>query len=296
MRVVVTGSSGRIGRAIVAALLRAGHTFASVDLTPFSTTTTVGDCTDPALMAGLCEGAQAVIHTAGPHAPHVDVIDDARFAAVNVDATARLYGIARAAGCLRFLYTSTTALYGDAVEPDACTWIDEATPPRPRTVYHRTKLAGEQALEAAAAADCPVRVLRMSRCFPEPAPLMAAYRLHRGIDARDVASGHLAALTDKGGAFARFILSAATPFLREDCATLAKDAPAVLRARAPALVRAFTRRGWALPQRIDRVYDATCASTQLGWHSRRGWDEVIAQHDRDSIEVLPPEAAGGAEE
>ena len=29
-----------------------------------------------------------------------------------------------------------------------------------------------------------VTVLRLSRCFAEPAPLMAAYRLHRGIDAR----------------------------------------------------------------------------------------------------------------
>jgi len=33
-----------------------------------------------------------------------------------------------------------------------------------------------------------VTVLRLSRCFAEPAPLMAAYRLHRGIDARAVAS------------------------------------------------------------------------------------------------------------
>jgi nucleoside-diphosphate-sugar epimerase len=125
---------------------------------------------------------------------------------------------------------------------------------------------------------------------------MATYRLHRGIDARDVATGHLAALTDADGPFARYILSGATPFLREDCAALAVDAPAVLHLRAPALVEAFAARGWPLPQRVDRVYAARHAAAQLGWRSRWGWNEVIVQHDRESLEVLPPAATGGAEE
>jgi hypothetical protein len=56
--------------------------------------------------------------------------------------------------------------------------------------HHRTKLEAEQFLEAEADRNLKVTTLRMSRCFPEPAPIMAMYRLHRGIDSRDVAEGH----------------------------------------------------------------------------------------------------------
>ena len=56
-----------------------------------------------------------------------------------------------------------------------------------------------------------VTSLRMSRCFPEPAEFMAWYRLHRGIDRRDVAEAHALAL-DRRGPPATYVISAATPF------------------------------------------------------------------------------------
>ena len=63
-------------------------------------------------------------------------------------------------------------------------------------------------------------LLRMSRCFPEPAHLMAAYRLYRGIDARDVARAH-AALGSADPGLRTHVISAATPFRHEDLADLA---------------------------------------------------------------------------
>ena len=286
MKIILTGSSGRIGRAIFASLARE-HEIVGVDTKVFSTTRVVGDCADEALMRPLLEGADALIHTAGPHAPHVNEVPDEEFVRVNVDATQQLYEWALAAGVTRFLYTSTTALYGYAIEKGACTWVDEDTKPSPKSIYHRTKLAGEEQLEALAAEQLPVRVLRMSRCFPENAPLMASYRLHRGIDARDVGEGHARALKHDGPAFARFILSGATPFTRQDCEGLAKDAPAIIRERAPDLAAAFAQRGWELPRTIDRVYSPDAAARQLGWQPRWGWEEVLAQADRDDLEVLP---------
>ena len=211
MKVLLTGSSGRIGRAIYGALA-GDHEVIGVDARVFSTTRIVGDCGDSGVMKPALEGVDAVIHTAGPHAPHVDLVPDAEFERVNIEATHELYEWAREAGARRFVYTSTTALYGDAVEPESCTWIDEQTPPKPRSIYHRTKYAAEVMLESMACDALPVRVMRMSRCFPEPADAMALYRLHRGIDARDVGAGHALALSDQGGAFERFILSGATPF------------------------------------------------------------------------------------
>jgi UDP-glucose 4-epimerase len=288
MRIVLTGSSGRLGRALFAA--RVGrHKVVGIDRTPFATTRLVGDFTRGDLLERALDGADAVIHTAALHAPHVGLVDDGEFRRVNVDGTARLADRARAAGCRVLVFTSTTALYGAAVEPGACTWIDEDVVPEPTTIYHRTKCEAEAILQRAASEDrLAVRILRMSRSFPEPAPLMAAYRIHRGIDIRDAAEAHVAALDRRGAAFKRFVLSAPTPFTRDDTTELGVNAPPVLRRRVPHLVSAFERRGWPLPPRIDRVYAPHRAASALGWTARHGFAEVLAQLDRRSLEVLPP--------
>jgi len=290
MKILLTGSSGRIGRAIFGALAsgRFGeHEVIGLDQNVFSTTQILGDVADEGILRLALIGVDAVIHTAGPHAPHVDLVTDAEFERVNIEATHNLYEKAREAGVRRFIYTSTTALYGDAVQSDACAWIDEVTLPQPRSIYHRTKLAAEIMLEAMASEALPVRVLRMSRCFPEGADRMAAYRLHRGVDARDVGTGHALALAHKGPAFDRFILSGATPFHPQDCEGLAKTPRNVLEQRAPDFVKEMDARGWPLPAQIDRIYSSAKAQEELGWKPRWDWRDVLHQADRCDLEVLP---------
>ncbi len=288
-RVLLTGSSGRIGRAIFGAL--AGrHEVLGVDREPFATSHVIGDFTDPEVLKRCVEGADAIIHTAALHAPHVGIVPDAEFERINHEGVARLIEAARAAGVRRIVYTSTTALYGHAIPVGGCAWIDESVVPLPRTIYHRTKLAAEALLEGAAHDGLSVQVVRMSRCFPEPAPVMAAYRLHRGIDLRDVADIHVTALESGGPAFARHIASGVTPFLPEDCDALAHDAPSVIERRAPALAGAFRERGWTLPQRVDRIYSPAAAVRDLGWRARFGFEEILAQVGRRSIEVVPADA------
>lgn len=286
MRIVLTGSSGRIGRAIYNALA-ADHDVIGIDRTPFGPTAIVGDIVDGELLERAMEGADAVIHTAALHAPHVDAVAEQEFERVNVMGTHLVIAAAQAAGVGRIVFTSTTALYGHAVKEGSCTWITEETPPKPHTIYHHTKLAAEALLENAADRALHVRVLRMSRCFPEGADRVASYRLHRGIDVRDVASAHLAALDNGGPAFQRYIISGETPLLPTDCRRLADDAAALLRERAPKLSQAFTERGWPLPATIDRVYDPSAAISTLDWKPRYGFKEVLAQLDRQSLEVLP---------
>lgn len=117
---------------------------------------------------------------------------------------------------------------------------------------------------------------------------MATYRLHRGVDLRDVADAHVAALTNGGDQFQRYIVSAHSPFEIEDCEALATDPASVIRLRAPALAGEFERRGWPLPTTIDRVYHSARAASELGWQPRFGFEEVLAQMDRRSLEVLLP--------
>ncbi len=289
LKIVVTGSAGRVGRAIHIRLAREHHV-SGLDRTPCSTTDWVGDLDDAALLARALQGVDAVIHTAALHAPHVAHVPAARFRQVNVDGTRRGVQDAAAAGARRIVFTSTTALYGDAATPDGSAgWVDETLAPQPQTIYHHTKLEAEALLREAADQGGPsVRILRMSRCFPEPVNVMAAFRLHRGIDARDVAEAHAAALRHAGPASATFVISGATPFLREDCAELHTAAPAILHRRAPTLVAAFAQRGWALPERIDRIYSPQRALDALGWQPRHGFAEVLHQYDTHVPEVLPP--------
>lgn len=286
MKILLTGSSGRIGRAIFGALAAANEVV-GLDRSPFATTRIIADVTDHRALERAVQGVDAVIHTAALHAPHVGLVPDAVFQQINVEATAQLLRLSRQAGVRRFVLTSTTALYGHAVVAGGCRWIDEDTEALPRTIYHRTKLQAEALAEQAASADFAVRVLRMARCFPEPPERMAMFRLHRGIDARDVASAHAALLCNDGAPFQRYIACAPTPFQRGDCLQLAADPRQVLLRRVPQLVAEFERRGWPLPLSIDRVYDSSRMQATLGWQPRFGPEDVLQQYAAGSIEVLP---------
>jgi UDP-glucose 4-epimerase len=289
VRVLVTGASGRIGRALMVRLARS-HQVLGLDRAPSSTAHWVGDLGDAGLLRRALQGVEGVVHAAALHAPQVGRLPDAEFQRINVDATRALAEAACAAGVAQFVYTSTTALYGDAAtSAQAAGWVDEALVPQPRTVYHRSKLAAEQLLARYAEAGAfGLTVLRMSRCFPETAPQMACARLHRGVDARDVAEAHARALDTARPGSRGYVISGPTPFQPGDVAALKREAPAVLRQRAPALVQAFAERGWALPASIDRVYSPALARRELGWQPRFGFAEVLRQLDDESPEVLPP--------
>ncbi|TXH73899.1 MAG: NAD(P)-dependent oxidoreductase [Lysobacteraceae bacterium] len=292
-RVLITGVAGRVGRAIRAALLRRGDIVIGLDRITGAGVDIHAGLDDTRTLRDAVIGVDALVHTAALHAPHVGSESDADFVSINVDGTRRLLDCAAAAGVARIVFTSTTALYGDAcVAPDRAVWVDETLPPSPRTIYHRTKLAAERLLREAAGQGGPsVRILRMSRCFPEPADAMAVLRLHRGVDARDAAAAHAAAIDHAGAALQTYVISAATPFRREDAVELVGDAPAVIGRRRPDLVTAFAARGWRLPRSIDRVYCADAAIAALGWTPRYGFDEILRMHDAGDPEVLAPSDA-----
>ena len=289
MRIVVTGSEGRVGRAIAAELARE-HDVVRLDrVQGASRVHYVGDVGDRALLATAFAGAHAVAHVAALHAPHVGVVSDAEIERVNVEATRAVISAARAAGVRRIVFTSTTALYGMASQTSGrATWIDEAVEPRPLTICHRTKLAAERLLREAADDSLQVRILRMSRCFPEAADVTGVYRLHRGIDARDVATAHAAALVHEGDPHHTWVISGAPPFEASDLQALGEDAAAVLRVRAPGLAAAYDARGWLLPASIDRVYVPARAMRELAWRPRHGFEAVLAMLDQGSAEVLAP--------
>jgi UDP-glucose 4-epimerase len=297
MKLLITGAAGRIGRATYIGL-SAEHQVVGLDCVPSSTSDVVASIEDTYQIRAALRGIDAVIHIAAMHAPHVGHFTEEAFEAVNVKATESLAHLAIEAGAKTFVFTSTTALYGSAsILTDSAAWIDEGTAPLPRTIYHRTKLKAEFLLERVAAdSQLSVTVIRMSRCFPEPAPIMAAFRLHRGVDVRDVADAHAIAALEPSIGFRRYVVSGSTPFLQEDTDGLLRNAPEVIEMRCPDLAAVFRRRKWNLPKSIDRVYSPALARNELNWKPKYGFEEVLAQLDRRSLEVLPPRQSWSAEE
>ena len=267
--IVVTGSSGRVGAAI-AAEFAVDHEIRGLDRVAGPFTTHPGSVEDPVLVREAMAGANLVVHTASLHAPHVGRETEARFRAVNVAGTELLLDAAAGAGVSRFIYTSTTSVYGHAMEPgEAAVWVTEDLEPAPRDIYDETKLAAE-ALCRAAVGEGRVECisLRISRCFPEPERVVALHRLHRGVDLRDVAQAHRLASTVPLAGFGAYNVSAQSPFEIEDCAELLADAPAVLRRRVPRIEALFAARNWRLPDSIDRVYAIDKARRELGYSPR----------------------------
>ncbi|EGR1703630.1 NAD(P)-dependent oxidoreductase [Vibrio cholerae] len=288
MRILVTGSAGRVGRAIYIKLMRT-HDVVGIDKTPCSTADYIGDIRDSTLIDGVLKNIDVIVHTAALHAPHVGLVPDSEFISINVDATEKLALAGVKAGVKHFIFTSTTALYGYASTPKSIAgWIDEEVTPQPKSIYHKSKIAAETKLEEISHLfQFPVTVLQMSRCFPEPADLMAVFRLTRGIDARDVANAHLCAVEKRLSGFNRFIISGATPFHFSDCKALYTDAGAVIKRKCPEIALAFQQRSWQLPQSLDRVYDSSSAHEKLGWSPIYGFESVLEMLDTETAEVLP---------
>lgn len=275
MRVLVTGSSGRIGSAIVRRLASTCDVI-GFDARPAPATAMVADVGDGHAIVEAVRAADAVIHTAALHAPHVRVASTREFRRVNVDATRRLLEACQSAGVRRFVYTSTTSLYGNALVPvDEAVWVTEDLEPRPRDVYDETKIAAEALCREAASSGLTCVSLRMSRCFPEPDELVAVYRLHRGVDARDVAEAHALALDAEVSGFVALNVSADPPFRREDCGALLRDAASVIRERVPWAEEEFRARGWRLPESIDRVYVIEKAKRVVGYRPKYGLAELL---------------------
>jgi nucleoside-diphosphate-sugar epimerase len=101
--------------------------------------------------------------------------------------------------------------------------------------------------------------------------------LHRRLTVEDAAEAHVVALERAPQiGFGSFILSAPTPFQREDAEALKLDAPSVIARYFPEATTLYATRGWRLPVSISRVYDASAAERALGFRPQTDFAAVLA--------------------
>jgi nucleoside-diphosphate-sugar epimerase len=273
--IVVTGGNGFVGKAVAQLARRCGARVISCDLKPGPKVERADIC-DLERMIWLFEGADCIIHCAGLHAPHVGVVTESHFRKTNVEGTATVVRAMQRANVKSLVFTSTTALLGGGSAPgETARWIDETSVPKARSIYHETKIAAEAIIKMEVGPALSASILRLGRCFTESADLMALYRLSRGIDVRDAAMAHLRATTTATPTPTPMIVSAITPFHREDCAALGTAADQVIRLRCPALANQFEQLGWPLPSFIDRVYDSRYMKEQWNWSPQFGAMTVV---------------------
>ena len=293
-KVLVTGSAGHLGEVLTRVLRGRGYKVTGLDLRASPGTDVTGSITDRALVRNCLDGAQAVLHAATLHKPHVGSHDKQAFVDTNVTGTLVLLEEAAAAGAGSFVFTSSTSAFGRALTPPPgapAAWITEDVTPVPRNIYGVTKTAAENLAEIVHhERGLPVIILRASRFFPEPddaADVRSAYAdgnikaneyLYRRVDLQDVADAHLRALERAPQiGFGRYIVSATTPFAAPDAAELGTDAPAVVRRLFPDLAGEYARRGWRMFPRIDRVYVNARARAELGWAPKYDFRWVLDQ-------------------
>ena len=297
MRVLLTGSSGWLGRFLAPRLRAQGHEVAGLDVAAGAETDIVGSVADRALVERVFaeRGIEAVVHAGALHKPDIARYPKQAFIDVNVTGTLNLLEAAVAAGNDRFVFTSTTSLMiseairaGKAGGATRAAWLTEDFGPlEPRNIYGATKRAAEQLCALVHREHgLPIAILRTGRFFPEEDDthrdlsgenVKANEFLNRRLTVEDAADAHLAALAQAPAlGLETFIVSAPPPFAPDEAEELLGDAPAVIARHFPQAAKLYARRGWTLPASLDRVYDPSRAERLMGFRCRTDFAAVLA--------------------
>lgn len=292
MKILVTGSAGHLGEALVKTLQAKGRETVGADILASPFTSHLGSIADRALVRDCMAGVEVVLHPATLHKPHIATHSRQDFVDTNITGTLNLLEEAVAAGVKAFVFTSTTSAFGHALTPPPgapAAWITEDVKPVPKNIYGVTKTAAEDLCELFHRKfKLPVLILKTSRFFPEPDDsrdmreifadenIKANEFLFRRVDIEDVVTAHLAAIERAPSiGFGRYIISATTPFVPSDAAALRADAPSVVRRLYPDFDAEYAKRGWKMFPSIGRVYVNDKARDDLGWRPKYDFRHIL---------------------
>ncbi|KAK8120923.1 NAD dependent epimerase/dehydratase family protein [Apiospora kogelbergensis] len=300
--VLVTGSAGHLGCALMFLLPSLGYTPIGVDILEAETTTQVGSIADREFVASLFgryPSIRHVLHAATLHKPHVDSHSKADFVDVNITGTLNLLEEAAAHKVASFVFTSTTSAFGRALSPkpgEPAAWITEDVVPIPKNIYGVTKVAAEDLCRLVQAqTGMPVVVLRTSRFFPEADDdadrralvgdgdggdenLKVLEMAYRRVDIADVVSACDCAMRKAQEIrWGKYVISAPPPFSNdpEILKRLDSGADEVYVECVAGIKDAFEKKGWRFLPRLDRVYDSSKAIQELGWQPQYTIQNVV---------------------
>ena len=275
MRIVVTGGSGKAGRAVVSDLRGEGHDVLNVDLTHDGSAhglCTRADLTDLGQCHDVIAGADAVVHLAAIPAPELRPAGDTF--RINALSTYNVFSASEAHGVKRVVWASSETVLGLPFDtPPEFAPIDETHPPRPETSYSLSKVVGESmAVQFARRTGVPHVGLRFSNIMePDDYAAFPGYwddaRLRKWnlwgyVDVRDVAASVRNALESPVTGAEVFIVAAAdTVMTRPSAALMAEVFPGV-RLRHPVEGR-------------ETLLSIDKAQRLIGYRPAHSWQEYI---------------------
>lgn len=293
-KVLITGSAGHLGEALAWTLKKRSVSFVGLDIKPSTYTSIVASATDTDAVNEAMDGVDTVFHTATLHKPHVKTHSKQDFIDTNVSGTRCLLEAAIGKGVKRFVFTSTTSAFGHAmrVRPgQPAVWVDEDLVPQEKNIYGATKLAAEGLCKLAHQEDgLNCLILRTSRFFPEDDDSVAVRSqyssenskanefLNRRAELSDIVEAHFCAANKAEQlGYGLYIISATSPFQKEDLVELNRDAPTVVEKYYPGYQEVFDQLGWSMFEKFDRVYDNTRARTELDWRPYYDFGTVLEE-------------------
>jgi UDP-glucose 4-epimerase len=158
-RILVTGASGFVGRALVVELAQAGHAVRAAMRQPADIfarsveVVAVSDLTRPVEWRALLKGVETVVHLAGIAHAGPGIAEEA-YDRINRLATAELAGAARSAGIRHLVFMSSIRAQSG---PSSANTLREDDAPHPTDAYGRSKITAEDAVRAA---GVPFTILR----------------------------------------------------------------------------------------------------------------------------------------
>jgi UDP-glucose 4-epimerase len=277
-KILVTGSSGQLGREIVKQLKLRQYEVLGIDVVESDTTNQLINIRNNEQVKNITIGMDAIIHTAAIHGKHYELkYPREEFIETNINGTFNLLKACVENGVKKFLYTSTTSIYGKSmVNSKEAVWVDENLIPAPRDIYDITKLTAELLCQDYFEKEnIETTVLRVSRFLPEAENTKAIHRLYRGLDEYDGAIGHILALEKQFETFEIFNVSNESPFQKEDLKTLISDPKEAMKKYYPGIEEIFEQKAWVFPKSIDRVYSIEKAKKELGYKPINNFDSFI---------------------
>lgn len=292
MKILLTGSSGLLGTAILDEAARLGQEhqidfeFVGLDIRESTSAhpsleNHVGNFTDAALIEKILPGCDAVIHTAAYHGGFLKDHTPTEFVEVNVGGQTTLLEACVKHKVRRFVYSSTMeVLVGRDWTASGMQRLDETCPPRCDSIYSQSKLLGESLGQYyAVRKGIEFLTLRYQNLeTPDYSPLSL---LARGVTVMDAARANLLAAIVPDISYEMMLIGPATPFINLDMVQAQIDPAAIIEKYWPGAMKVLSENNLSLSSnrfwcavRIDharRVLGWQPEHTFEGWLKEQGW-------------------------